>query len=103
MKYTISQQRLNDFKISYLDNISQNPAMLDNFIVISRQDEGEDIEQDVIMEYDYEDGRLYVENSFFRRYHDMFFPNENYWDVANFILTWFEKKFGVDVEYVDYK
>lgn len=103
MKYTIIQQRLNDFKISYLDNISQNPAMLDNFIVVSRQDEGEDIDQNVIMEYDYEDGRLYVENSFFRSFYDMFFPSEDYWDVGNFIITWFEKKFGVDVEYVDYR
>ena len=95
MKYTISQQRLNDFKISYLDNISQNPEMLDDFIVISQQDE--------IMAYDYEYRSLYIENNFFRRYHDMFFPNGDYWNVANFILTWFEKKFGVDVEYVDFK
>lgn len=99
MKYTISQQRLNDFRNSYLEGVLDNVSMMDNFIIINGSHESDDIEDDVIMEYDYEDGRLYINKGFYQRFSDMLFPNEDYWIASNFIMNWFENTFGVNVEY----
>jgi len=51
------------------------------------------------MEYDYEDGRLYV-NKYFRN-HIMDLFNKSLEESNSLFKDWFEYKFGEKVEYVD--
>ena len=48
------------------------------------------------MEYDYEDGRLYIDKSFLDNFTKVYVPKE---DEAPFIIKdWFENYFGVEIE-----
>ena len=49
------------------------------------------------MEYDYEDGRLYINSSFGHGFSDLFFNNDE--EAYKFMSEWFENKFDVFVEY----
>jgi hypothetical protein len=105
MKYIITESRLNDFIFQYLDSWSENKYIngFDSLITITHRDNGNDIndyfEEDVIIEYSYEDGRLYIEKDFRNHFMDLF--NKSSDEANSFIKDWFEYKFGEKVEYVD--
>lgn len=101
MKYIITESRLNDFIIQYLNSWSETRYIngFDSFIMITNRDEVDDIEDEVDMEYDYEDGRLYV-NKYFRN-HIMDLFNKSLEESNSLFKDWFEYKFGEKVEYVD--
>jgi hypothetical protein len=52
-----------------------------------------------MMEYDFEDFRLYIDSNFVKDFGLTYFPNED--DAQPFIRDWFEDKFGVKVKYVE--
>jgi hypothetical protein len=101
MKYIITESRLNDFIFQYLDSWESNNYVngFDTFITITSRHEMDDIEDEVYMEYDYEDGRLYVNSNFRNHFMDLF--NKSSDETNSFIKDWFEYKFGEKVEYVD--
>ena len=71
----------------------------DTFITITSRDETDDIEDEVDMEYDYDDGRLYVNKDFRNHFMDLF--NKSLEESNSLFKDWFEYKFGEKVEYVD--
>ena len=101
MKYVITESRLNDFIIQYLNSWSENRYIdgFDTFITITSRDETDDIEDAVDMEYDYDDGRLYVKKDFRNHFMDLF--NKSLEESNSLFKDWFEYKFGEKVEYVD--
>lgn len=97
MKYIIKESKLNDLRMEYLNSRVGSVSDFGEFIVINNPNEVDDIENEVMMEYDHEDGRLYVDSSFGHGFSDLFFPNDE--EAYKFISEWFEWKFGVNVEY----
>ena len=101
MKYTISQQRLNEFIPEYLENWvkGNNVNGFDTFITITSPDILDDIEDEVYMEYDYEDGRLFVNKHIRKHFMDLF--NKPKDEIDNILKNWFENKYEVEIKYVD--
>jgi hypothetical protein len=50
------------------------------------------------MEYDSDDGRLYIHKSFLTNFSNFYFTNDD--DAGPFIKDWFEHQYGVDIEYI---
>jgi hypothetical protein len=51
------------------------------------------------MEYDFTDGRLWINNYFKRFLSDLF--AKSVLDIIPFVTEWFENKFNVKVEYTE--
>jgi hypothetical protein len=96
MNYIISESRLHEFMSSYLDNYQSSNH--DSFIVISRKTEYEDEWTD-FMEYDYTDGRLWINREFLKNFSDIFALGSEY--AKNFITNWFENKFAVKASFTE--
>ena len=96
MKLIITESKLKDFQTSYLNSVVLgNVAYIDNYIVVYYNETDDD--DSIAMEYDSDDGRLYLGKDFtlfFKNY----FPNED--DVIPFIKDWFENEFGVKIKYI---
>ena len=75
-------------------------SQFDNFILIHYPNdyEGDYDYAEVLMEYDYEDGRLYVDHSFLKNYSKVYFPNEE--EAESVIKDWFENYFGVEIKFI---
>ena len=99
MDYIIPQERLKNLMTSYLDDkLGGGISEIDTFIVIYYYDLNDDYnDSEVLMEFDSEDGRLYVDKSFIDTF-DKLFP---FGKSQLFIEEWFEHKFGVEIEYVE--
>ncbi len=101
MKYVISENRLNQFIIDYLEDLVARKVVnrLHPYIVVSQQigDDEEDWED--IIEYDHLDGRLWVNRNFQKMLTDMFGLSED--RMKDLIKLWFENKFKVKVEFVE--
>jgi hypothetical protein len=99
MKIKITKDKLYEVIKNYL-NGSINPygiSEFDNFIVMYHQDEYDDEFNEVYIEFDDEDGRLYVERAFVDTLTSIFPVNDE--TAHEFIKKWFEDKFGVNVKY----
>jgi hypothetical protein len=96
MKIIITESKLKDIRASYLNSVvSGNVAYIDNYIVVYYNETDDD--DSIAMEYDSDDGRLYLGKDFtlfFKNY----FPNED--DVIPFIKDWFENEFGVKIKFI---
>lgn len=101
MKYTISQQRLMEFIDSFLKGFLSKCAIYspDSFILISQKVGDDDDSWVEYMEYDYSDGRLWVNKEFTKRFIDLF--NFGIEDTRYLIKRWFEKEFDVEVKFVE--
>ena len=101
MKQVISENRLNQFIIDYLEDLVARKVVnrLHPYIVVSQQigDDEEDWED--IIEYDHLDGRLWVNRNFQKMLTDMFGLSED--RMKDLIKLWFENKFKVKVEFVE--
>jgi hypothetical protein len=97
MKYIITESKLNDLRTDYLNNSIGSDHYFEEFIILNYPFREDDDENEVMMEYDHEDGRLYVDSSFGKYFSDLFFPNEE--EAYEYITKWFEWKYGVNVEY----
>ena len=105
MKFIITESRLKELQLSfideYLDDRSFPSGTHDNFIIIWNRPHGEyddDGDDDVLMEFDSWDGRLYVDKKFRNLMKSTFGSMSNFDDV---IAKWFEKKFDVKVTYTN--
>lgn len=102
MKYIITENRLNDFMTQYLDSwlSSKNSYDFEEFIIIEDMEDMEDTyDNNVIMEHDNSDGRLWFYMGFRKNLMDLF--NKNTKEINQFVKEWFEHKFGVEVKYVN--
>lgn len=98
MKYIIKESKLNDLRKEYIENRIGSDSDYDNFIIIYYPNgHDDDYDSEIMMEYDSDDGRLYVNSSFGRGFSDLFFPNDE--EAYKFISEWFEWKYGVNVEF----
>lgn len=99
MDYIVPQDRLKNLMTSYLDEkLSGGVNEFDNFILIYYYDLNDDYnDSEVLMEFDDEDDRLYVDKSFINTFESLF-PFGN---AQSFIKEWFENKFGVTIEYIE--
>jgi hypothetical protein len=95
MKYIITESKLDMLMTDYLNTWvgSRRLIEFDRFIVL--EDPYGEPENDVDMEYDGEDGRLWVRQELFSTLVDLFGKGEN--ETLEFIGKFFEYKFGVQV------
>lgn len=87
---------------SYLDDkLGENQSIFDSFIIlyISRPVEDDDDDTDVIFEYDYDDGRLYIDKDFIETFSRLF-PMEIE-ESIKFMEDWFKRRYPVKINYVD--
>jgi hypothetical protein len=107
MKFTISENKLKDlkqklvkYKMSYLDSYvnSSTVRKFDSFIVIENPSNDWDFEEPH-MEYDYEDGRLYVNKELRHTFSSMFGDSREESDIL--FKRWFEDRFGVEIAFLD--
>jgi len=99
MKYIITESKLDMLMTDYLNTWvgSRRLIEFDRFIVL--EDPNGEPENEVDMEYDGEDGRLWVRQELFDTLVDLFGKDEN--ETLEFIGKFFEYKFGVKVNKVD--
>jgi hypothetical protein len=100
MKVIITENKLRDIQLNYLNTMKYDYSEFDNFKILYYPDNRDDYElSEVMMEYDFEDFRLYIDSNFVKDFGLTYFPNED--DAQPFIRDWFEDKFGVKVKYVE--
>jgi hypothetical protein len=98
MKYIITESRLNEFMNDYMNSWFSSKRFWkhDSFIIVdSHLDEDE---YEPVMEYDHEDGRLWVMEYIKNYIMDLFNKTRN--EVDEFLKHWFENEFNVNVSYV---
>ena len=101
MKYLINNSQKKHFLSKWINELKDECSIskFDNFIVLSKEDETD--WSDVFIEYDFEDGRLYIDKEFV-------FDNITSWVpldinvISDFIKNWFEEEFKVEVKYVEH-
>ena len=95
MKYIITESKIDMLMTDYLNTWVDSKKLIefDRFIILEDID-GES-ENEVSMEYDGEDGRLWVRQELFSLLVDLFGKGEN--ETLEFIGKFFEYKFGVQV------
>lgn len=101
MKVIITENKLHQLQINHLnETLRGGVSKFDNFIIIYYYDTADDyFDSDLLMEYDFEDGRLYVDNKFLKDFGLTYFANEN--DAEQVIKDWFEKEFDVKIKYIE--
>ena len=103
MKYIISESRLIEFMNDYLDSLLEEKIVsrMNPYIVISDNLESDNEEWRDIMEFDRNDGRLWVHHEFLKQFDDLFGrgPQES----MNIITNWFEHHFDVKSKYQESK
>ena len=101
MKVIITENKLHQLQINHLnETLRGGVSKYDNFIIIYYYDDTDDyFDSEVLMEYDFEDGRLYVDNKFLKDFGLTYFANEN--DAEQVIKDWFEKEFDVKIKYIE--
>jgi hypothetical protein len=99
MKYIIRESRLDTLMARYLDTWVDSRKLIefDRFIVL--EDPYGEYENEVDMEYDGEDGRLWVRQSVFELLLGLFGRGGE--QTLDFIGKYFENKFGVQVTKVE--
>ena len=80
-------------------NTRTPPAMFNGFIILNSPNEPYYIDDDIDMEYDSEDGRLWFKNEFRQFLMDLFGKERH--ETNLFVKKVFEDKFNVKVIYVD--
>jgi hypothetical protein len=85
---------------TYLDDFLNHCSVheVDSFIVVNYNNPEPEID-DVVMEYDSSDGRLYVDRSFLKTFVS-WFPLDIE-QTNSFIKDWFEDTFKVKIKYVE--
>ncbi len=101
MKVIITENKLHQLQINHLnETLRGGVSKFDNFIIIYYYDTADDyFDSDLLMEYDSEDGRLYVDNKFLKDFGLTYFANED--DAEPVIKDWFENEFAVKIKYIE--
>lgn len=106
MKFIITENKLEElkkklirYKIKHLDSYvnNRNVRRRDSFIIIEDPSVDDDFEEPH-MEYDYYDGRLFVNKELRNTFRAMFGDDRE--EMDTFIKRWFEDKFNVEVKFL---
>jgi hypothetical protein len=95
MKYIITNKQLHNLMTNHLNQFmdSRKVGLIDNFIIIYEPGDFDE----VIIEYDNEDGRLFIKKGFLEDF-SSWFPLDDE-DSQEFVKNWFETTFNVGVSY----
>jgi hypothetical protein len=101
MKVIVTENKLRKLQTNHLNNMLRGGVSeYDNFIIIYYYDTSDNYDNsDILMEYDSEDGRLYVDNKFLKDFGLTYFANED--EVEPVIKDWFESEFGVKIKFIE--
>ena len=101
MKIIITENKLRNLQLQYLNNSIGSDSDFEEFIIVyyPSSDDEDEFMDDVMMEFDHTDGRLYIDKSFLDNFGKVYFPNED--DAGPFIKDWFEYQYGVDIKYME--
>jgi hypothetical protein len=99
MKYIIKESKIEMLMTEYLDSwvSSRRLVKFDRFIVL--EDPNGEEENDIDMEYDGDDGRLWFRREFRYLLTDLF--GKTHTETMAFVKKYFEHKFGVEVKKVE--
>jgi len=100
MKYIIKESRFKEFISNYLDSfvINHGASIHGNFIIIEGSSNTDDeFYPPILMEFDYEDGRLYISKDVLEDLHSLFGLNSEM--SHEYIKEWFQNHFDVNVLY----
>jgi hypothetical protein len=99
MKYIIKESKIEMLMTEYLDSwvSSRRLVKFDRFIVL--EDPNGEEENDIDMEYDGDDGRLWFRREFRYLLTDLF--GKTHTETMAFVKKYFEHKFGVEVVKVE--
>jgi hypothetical protein len=93
MKFIITESKLNLFKNKFLNHYLENGVRkFDSFILIHNNDYAEPH-----FEYDFFDGRLFINNNVIQKFMDFFGTSIE--ETNDYISKWFEYNFGVNVKF----
>ena len=100
MKYIISESRIEKYADDYIDSVLSvdNSSALDCFIVIYEED-AVDL-GDLLLEYDYTDGRLWIEDKLLYRLKNFF--GMGFDRSAKKLAEKFQDRYGVQVHSIEY-
>lgn len=103
MNYIVTNPQLRKFMIEYLDDFLNHCSVndFDSYIVVDYNypEPDEYSVDDVAMEYDSDDGRLFVNKDFFDKF-TSWFPLDME-QSKSFIKDWFEDIYKVKIKYVE--
>ncbi len=103
MKYIINESKVDLLKDNFLMSyVKDNVEIFDNFILIPDNDTLPREEAEPHMEYDYEDGRLWINPEFIQKFISIFGSNEE--STKDYIKNWFEYTFKnkhVEVKFIE--
>ena len=101
MKYIITENRLNQFILDYLEDLVGRKVVnrLHPYIVVSQQIGADEDDWEDIMEFDHTDGRLWVNRNFMKKLTDIFGLSTGRMKVL--IKQFFQDKFNVKIEFVE--
>jgi hypothetical protein len=106
MKYIITESMAKKMAFEAIKDkigeLNMDRTLMYNFIIYSLRDEDDIGVNSVIIEYDSEDGRLYVDPKPFEFILSMFGMDNNEDDTKQFFMDWFEHYEGIRPEYVDF-
>jgi hypothetical protein len=99
MKYIITDTKLLELMNGYLDGqVVNNVSRVDSYILLFDK-YNDDVNWDgILLEYDNNDGRLYIHNHFINDFYTIFPVGKD--NLEEFIKDWFESRFHVKVNYV---
>lgn len=104
MNYLVTHPQLRKFMTEYLDDFLNHCSVheVDSYIIVDYNypEPDEYSVDDVAMEYDSNDGRLYIDNDFLNKF-SIWFPLDME-QIKEFIKNWFENMYNVKIKYVDY-
>jgi len=100
MKYIIRESKLIHLVIEYIDSLldSENYSQYRDFILLQDKTGEEDWED--LLEYDYSDGRLWINSQLLGKLRNMF--GLSFGRLAEMIKERLEKKFDVKVAFMEY-
>lgn len=81
---------------SFINSNNNHVSYMDNFIIIYTEHVNDNF-NDVMIEYDHEDGRLFIDEHFINDFISWFPVGVE--SAEDFIKDWFEETFNVKVEY----
>jgi len=99
MKIIIKESKIDMLMTEYLNSWVENTTILNyrDFILIQQKDGIDEDDWIDWMEYDFNDGRLWINNIFKKFMSDLF--GKSVLDIFPIVTKWFEDKFNVKVEY----
>ena len=102
MRYLILESKLDKFINEFLNDIYDNlhDDTYSDFIIL-REPFDDEVEElgEIIMEFDYSDGRLYVLHSIINKMYSLFGLDRE--DAYKKVGEWFSDKFGVEISLIE--